>query len=271
MNPVKPVTVLTLREMKRKGERIAMLTAYDYSFAALVDRAGVDAVIVGDTLGMIIQGHQSTLPVTMTDMIYHSACVARGLQRTLLIGDLPFGAYQQNREQAFANAARLMSEGGAHVVKLEGGEPMADTVRFLVDRGVPVCGHVGLTPQSVHKFGGHRVQGRKADAAERIRRDAQALAEAGASLIVLEAVPTELAARITAEVPVPTIGIGAGADCDGQVLVLYDVLGIYPGRVPKFAKNFMAGTASAEEAVKTYVTDVKTRRFPGPTHVYHSE
>lgn len=267
---MKRVTVLTLQEMKQAGEKITSLTAYDYSFASLLDRAGVDVVLVGDTLGMIIQGRDTTLPVTMNDMVYHGACVARGLQRAMPIVDLPFLSYQQSREQAIANAGRLMSEGGAHVVKLEGGEPMADTVRFLTERGIPVCGHIGLTPQSVHRFGGHRVQGRGSGAAERIRRDAHALADAGASLIVLEAIPAELAAHITAEVKIPTIGIGAGVDCDGQVLVLYDMLGLYPRRPPKFAKDFLAETGTAEAAVQRFIADVKARRFPGPEHTFHA-
>lgn len=267
---MKRVTVLTLREMKQRGEKIASLTAYDYSFAALLDRAGIDVVLVGDTLGMIIQGHSNTVPVRMDHMVYHGACVARGLERSLLIVDLPFLSYQQSREQAIVNAGRLMSEGGAHMVKFEGGEVMADTVRFLVERGVPVCAHIGLTPQSVHQLGGHRVQGRESDSAERLRHDAQALAQAGASLIVLEAMPAELAERITAEIPIPTIGIGAGAQCDGQVLVLYDALGIYPGRTPKFAKNFLKDAESPEAAVRNFVADVKAGRFPGPEHAYHS-
>jgi 3-methyl-2-oxobutanoate hydroxymethyltransferase len=267
---MKRVSVLTLKDMKQAGEKITSLTAYDYSFASLLDRAGVDIVLVGDTLGMIIQGHQSTVPVRMRDMVYHGTCVARGIERALLVIDLPFLSYQQGREQAIVNAGRLMSEGGAHVVKLEGGEVMADTVRFLVERGIPVCAHIGLTPQSVHQLGGHRVQGRDAQAADRLLRDARALAQAGASLIVLEAMPAELAARITSSIPIPTIGIGAGPRCDGQVLVLYDVLGVYPGRTPKFAKNFLAGAASPEAAIKQYVADVKAGRFPGPEHVYHA-
>ncbi len=267
---MKQVTVLTLQQMKQAGDKITSLTAYDYSFAALLDRAGIDIVLVGDTLGMIIQGHDTTLPVTMDAMVYHGACVARGIERAMLIVDMPFLSYQQSREQAIVNAGRLMSEGGAHVVKLEGGESMAETVRFLTERGIPVCGHVGLTPQSVHQFGGHRVQGRGSDAAERIRRDAKALADAGASLIVLEAMPAELAARITAEVPIPTIGIGAGVDCDGQVLVLYDMLGLYPRRPPKFAKDFLAETGTPEAAVQRYIAEVKARRFPGPEHTFYA-
>jgi len=265
---MKPVTVLTLRDMKRAGEKIACLTAYDYSFASLLDRAGVDLVMVGDSLGMVVQGHESTLPVSVAEMTYHNACVARGVKRALLVVDMPFMSYQQSREQALATAGRLMRRGGAHVVKLEGGEPMAETVHFLVERGVPVCAHLGLTPQSVHQLGGYRVQGRGEEAAERMRREAKILEQAGASLIVLEAVPAELGAAITQDLAIPTIGIGAGVDCDGQVLVLYDMLGIYPRPTPKFARNFMPGSASIEDAVKAYVAAVKSRAFPGPEHTF---
>jgi 3-methyl-2-oxobutanoate hydroxymethyltransferase len=264
---MKPVTITTLREMKRDGEKIACLTTYDYSFASLADRVGVDTVLVGDSLGMTMQGHESTLPVTMADMEYHTQCVARGVKRAIIVSDLPFLSYQTNREQAFANAGRLLQR-GAHVAKLEGGAPMADTVRFLVERGVPVCGHLGLTPQSVNQFGGYRVQGRGADAAEAIRRDAKALQDAGASMIVLEAMPAALAAMITRDLEIPTIGIGAGVDCDGQVLVLQDMLGLYPRPSPKFSRNFMNGAGSIEEAVKRYVAAVKDRSFPGPEHSY---
>jgi len=266
---MKPVTVAGLREQKRAGEKIACLTAYDYSLASLLDRAGVDLIMVGDSLGMVIQGHETTLPVSMAEMVYHSRCVARGIERALLVVDMPFMSYQESREQALANAGRLMRRGGAHVVKLEGGAPMADTVRFLTERGVPVCGHLGLTPQSVHQLGGYRVQGRAADAAARIRSDAKALEDAGAALIVLEAMPAELARQITADLDVPTIGIGAGVDCDGQVLVLHDMLGLYPRGSPKFARNFMHGAASVEDAVKHYVAAVKSRAFPGPEHSFH--
>ncbi|OGI46630.1 MAG: 3-methyl-2-oxobutanoate hydroxymethyltransferase [Candidatus Muproteobacteria bacterium RBG_16_65_34] len=254
--------------MKHAGEKIACLTAYDYSFAALLERAGLDLVMVGDSLGMTMQGHDSTLPVSVAEMIYHTACVARGVKRALLVGDMPFMSYQKNPEQALANAGRLMRRGGAQVVKLEGGAPMAGTVRFLVERGVPVCGHLGLTPQSVHQLGGYRVQGREAADAERIRSDARALEAAGASLLVLEAVPAALAKTITQELSIPTIGIGAGPDCDGQILVLQDMLGIYPRPSPKFSKNFMEGAASIEDAVKNYVAAVKGRAFPGPEHSY---
>jgi 3-methyl-2-oxobutanoate hydroxymethyltransferase len=266
---VKSVTVLTLKDMKRAGEKAACLTAYDYSFASVLDRAGVDLIMVGDSLGMVVQGHESTLPVSVGEMVYHSACVARGLKRALLVVDMPFMSYQASPGQALTTAGRLMRRGGAHVVKLEGGEPMAETVRFLVERGVPVCAHLGLTPQSVHQLGGYRVQGRGEDAAGRLRRDAKILEQAGASLLVLEAVPAELAAEITREVSIPTIGIGAGIDCDGQVLVLHDMLGVYPRPTPKFARNFMQGAGSIEEAVKAYVTAVKSRAFPGPEHTFH--
>ncbi|OGI48485.1 MAG: 3-methyl-2-oxobutanoate hydroxymethyltransferase [Candidatus Muproteobacteria bacterium RIFCSPHIGHO2_02_FULL_65_16] len=265
---MKRVTLATLRELKRAGEKIACLTAYDYSFAALLERAGVDLIMVGDSLGMVVQGHDTTLPVSLAEMVYHSRCVARGVQRALLVADMPFMSYQASPEQALASAGRLMRRGGAQVVKLEGGAPMVETVRFLVARGVPVCAHLGLTPQSVHKLGGYRVQGRDTDDAERIRRDARALEEAGAGLLVLEAVPAALARTITRELSIPTIGIGAGPDCDGQILVLHDMLGIYPRPSPKFSRNFMDGAASIEDAVKNYVAAVKSRAFPGPEHSY---
>ena len=254
--------------MKRAGEKIACLTAYDYSFAALLDRSGVDLVMVGDSLGMVMQGHDSTLPVSVAEMVYHSRCVARGISRALLVVDLPFMSYQKSREQALVNAGRLMRRGGAHVVKLEGGAVMADTIAFLVERGIPVCGHIGLTPQSVHQLGGYRIQGRGEAAAARLRDDARALAQAGVGLMVLEAMPSVLAGQITADVEIPTIGIGAGVDCDGQVLVLQDMLGIYPRPSPKFSRNFMQGAASVEEAVRSYVAAIKSRTFPGPEHSY---
>ncbi len=267
---MKPVTLTTLRKMKRRGEKIACLTAYDYSFASLLNNAGIDMVMVGDSLGMVVQGHDSTLPVSVADMVYHSRCVARGVKRALIIVDMPFMSYQQNPAHAFASAGRLMQKGGAQMVKLEGGEPMAETVRFLVERGVPVCAHLGLTPQSVHQLGGYRVQGRETTSAEKIHHDAKVLQEAGASLLVLEAVPSELAKTITADLEIPTIGIGAGKDCDGQVLVLQDMLGIYPRPSPKFSRNFMQGATSIEAAVKSYITAVKSGAFPGPEHSFHS-
>lgn len=264
---MKPVTLHTLREMKQAGQKSVCLTAYDYSFAALLDRAGLDMVMVGDSLGMTMQGHASTLPVTLDDMAYHCACVARGVSRALMIGDLPFGSYQQGPAQALESAAQLM-QAGAQVVKLEGGAPMVETVRFLTERGIPVCAHIGLTPQSVHQLGGYHVQGRDELGARRLRDEALRLEEAGAGLIVLEAVPAALARDITAALSIPTIGIGAGPDTDAQVLVLHDMLGLYPRPSPKFSKNFMIGAASIEAAVKAYVEAVRGRTFPGPEHSY---
>ncbi|OGI40029.1 MAG: 3-methyl-2-oxobutanoate hydroxymethyltransferase [Candidatus Muproteobacteria bacterium RBG_16_62_13] len=254
--------------MKQAGEKIACLTAYDYSFASLLDRGGVDLVMVGDSLGMVIQGHDSTLPVKTAHVVYHTQCVARGLSRALLVADMPFMSYQQGAERAIVAAGRLMQDGGAQVVKLEGGEPMADTVRFLTERGIPVCAHLGLTPQSVHQLGGYRVQGRDAPSADRLQRDARLLEQAGAGLIVLEAVPATLAKSITAALSIPTIGIGAGAGTDGQILVLQDMLGLYPRPSPKFSKNFMDGAGSLEQAISQYVSAVKERRFPGPEHSF---
>jgi len=265
---MKPVTVATLRVMKQAREKIACLTAYDYSFASLLDRAGVDMVMVGDSLGMVMQGHNSTLPVSIDDMVYHAVCVGRGVSRALLIVDMPFMSYQISPAQALENAGRLMKDGGAQVIKLEGGAPMVETVRCLVERGIPVCGHLGLTPQSVHQFGGYHVQGKGGAAAQRIREDARLLQEAGASLLVLEAVPAALASTVSAELEIPTIGIGAGAACDGQVLVLQDMLGLYPRPSPKFSKNFMQGKDSIEAAVRAYVEDVRAGTFPGPEHSF---
>lgn len=264
---MKSVTVTALRDMKQSGEKITCLTAYDYSFASLLDGAGLDAIMVGDSLGMTIQGHDSTLPVTVDDMAYHCACVARGVQRALIIGDMPFGSYQSGPEQAFENAAVLM-QAGAQMVKLEGGSVMVETVAFLAARGIPVCGHVGLTPQSVHALGGYRVQGRKTEAAARLQEDAVQLQEAGASLLVLEAMPAALAARISSLLEIPTIGIGAGPDTDGQVLVLQDMLGIYPRPSPKFSRNFMQDAGSIDAAIRAYVAAVKRRKFPAAEHSF---
>jgi len=262
------VTVSTLTKMKQDGDKIACLTAYDYSFASMLERAGIDVALVGDSLGMVIQGRDSTLPVTLDDMAYHCACVSRGLERALLVADMPFMSYQTSREQALESAGYLMQQGGAKVVKLEGGEVMADTVQFMVDRGIPVCGHLGLTPQSVHQLGGYRVQGRDESSAEQIQHDALALQQAGASLLVLEAVPAALARSISEKLEIPVIGIGAGTDCDGQVLVLQDMLGIYPRPSPKFSRNFMRETNSIEDAIKAYVAAVKAGDFPTKEHSY---
>jgi 3-methyl-2-oxobutanoate hydroxymethyltransferase len=264
----KPVTLFELAKMRAEGRRIAMLTAYDATFAALCGRAGVDALLVGDSLGNVIQGRPSTLAVTVEQMAYHVECVARAGARPFLLGDMPFGSFQESRELAFRNAARLMAA-GAQMVKLEGGEHVADTVRYLVERGIPVCAHIGLTPQSVHQLGGYRVQGRSDESAARLKADARALEEAGAALLVLELVPARLAAEITAErTSMATIGIGAGPDCDGQVLVLHDMLGIHPGKPARFVRNFMDGADSIEDAVARYVAAVRDRSFPAPEHCY---
>jgi len=264
---MKPITIHALREMKQAGQKITCLTAYDYSFAALLDRAGLDLIMVGDSLGMTMQGHDNTLPVTLEQMAYHCSCVARGVTRALIIGDLPFGSYQASSSQALESSARLM-QAGAQMVKLEGGAPMVETVRFLVERGIPVCAHIGLTPQSVHQLGGYRVQGKDEPTAQRMIDDARKLDEAGAGLIVLEAVPASLASRITAEVSIPTIGIGAGNGTDGQVLVLQDMLGLYPRPSPKFSRNFMDGAATIDGAIKAYVDAVRSKTFPGPEHSF---
>lgn len=261
------ITVNTLREMKIKGEKFACLTAYDASLAHVVDAAGVEVILVGDSLGMVVQGHTSTLPVTMSDMVYHSACVARGRNRALLMTDMPFMSYA-TAEQALHNAARLMQEGGAHIVKLEGGAVQVDIVCQLTARGIPVCAHLGLQPQSVHKLGGYRVQGRDASVAEKMREDAHALQEAGADMLLLECVPASLAEEITKAVDVPVIGIGAGAGCDAQVLVLYDMLGVTVGKRPKFSKDFMQGQATLQAAIEAYVRAVKNGSFPAAEHTF---
>jgi 3-methyl-2-oxobutanoate hydroxymethyltransferase len=265
--PRPPVNIATLVKMKADGEKIACVTAYDASFATLVDDAGVDVVLVGDSLGMVIQGHDTTVPVTLNDVIYHCKAVARGLYRPFLIADMPFMTYA-SREQALENAVRLMQEGGAKMVKLEGGAGQVEIVRFLAEHDIPVCAHLGLKPQSVHKLGGFRVQGRDQQAAEQMIEDARALQDAGADLVLLECIPAALGAAITQELRVPVIGIGAGPDTDGQILVLYDLLDITSGRKPKFSKNFMAGMESPLAAVKSYTEAVKARTYPGPEHCF---
>lgn len=262
-----PVTLTTLRGMKQRGEKIACLTAYDASFAQLLESAGVELLMVGDSLGMVVQGHDSTLPVSVADMIYHARNVRRGVHGAFVVVDMPFMSYA-TPAQALGNAGRIMQEGGAHMVKLEGGAWLADTVRQLGERGIPVCGHVGLLPQSVHKLGGYRVQGRAAPDAQVLLDDARALEAAGAGLLVLECVPTALAARITQAVQIPVIGIGAGPDCDGQVLVVYDVLGLSLGKRPRFSQDFLHGQSGLQAAVAEYVRAVKTGAFPTPAHSF---
>ena len=264
----KPVTLFELGKMRAEGRKIVMLTGYDASFAALLERCGVDVILVGDSLGNVLQGQKTTLPVTMEQMAYHTECVARGSSRPLIVTDMPFGSYAESPSQAMRNAARLMAA-GAHMVKLEGGAFMADTVRFLIERGVPVCAHIGLTPQSVHQLGGYRVQGRGEDGAARLMDDALALEQAGAAMVVIEMVPAAVAREITTAMnTMATIGIGAGPDCDGQVLVLHDMLGIFPGRTARFVRNFMPGAASIEDAVARYAAAVRDGSFPAPEHCY---
>lgn len=260
-------TLTTLREMYDKGEKIAMLTCYDASFAALLEAAAVDVLLVGDSLGMVLQGHETTLPVTLGDMAYHTACVARGAKNAFVIADMPFGTFQVSPEKTFEHAAQLMAA-GAQMVKIEGGAAMATTIAFLTRRGIPVCGHIGLTPQSVHQLGGYRVQGKSSSDAQHLLEEARAIEQAGASLLVLEAMPARLATEITAQLNIPTIGIGAGASCSGQVLVLHDMLGIYPGKKARFVKNYMPGADSIADAVRAYVREVKAGVFPDTEHCF---
>ncbi|NML13891.1 3-methyl-2-oxobutanoate hydroxymethyltransferase [Azohydromonas caseinilytica] len=257
----KPLTLHRLRELHATGEKLTMLTCYDAVFAQVLDNAGVEMLLIGDSLGMVLQGHDSTLPTTLEEMAYHTRCVARGNRSAWIVADLPFGSYHESLEQGVRSAVALM-QAGAHMIKLEGGGWTSPLVRALVERGIPVCGHLGLTPQSVHALGGWRVQGRDHEAAATLKRHAQELAQAGAAMIVLELVPAALAREITAELPIPTIGIGAGAGCSGQVLVLHDMLDITPGRKPRFVRNFMEGAPSIEAAVRSYVSEVKAGRFP---------
>jgi len=263
----KPVTQLHLAELRARGEPIAMLTCYDASFAALLDEVGIECLLIGDSLGMVVQGHDSTLPVTLDEVAYHTRCVARGARHAWIIADMPFGSYQAGADNAFANAVRLM-QSGARMVKLEGGAWLAPTVDAMVRAGIPVCAHLGLTPQSVFALGGYRVQGRTPEAAERLLADALTLQKAGATMLVLEMVPAALAAEVTKRLAIPTIGIGAGPACSGQVLVLHDMLDVYPGRRPRFVRNFMAGAASVRGAIEAYRDAVKARSFPGPEHGY---
>jgi 3-methyl-2-oxobutanoate hydroxymethyltransferase len=260
-------TLTSLQLLRDKGEKIAVLTCYDASFAALLEANGVDVLLVGDSLGMVLQGHESTLPVTLDEMVYHTACVARGAKQTFVVADMPFGTFQVSPQKAFEHAARLMAA-GAHMVKLEGGAVMADTISFLTGRGIPVCAHIGLTPQSVHQLGGYRVQGKSDAGAQRLLNDAAAVAQAGAGMLVLETIPALLAAEITAQLTIPTIGIGAGAECSGQVLVLHDMLNIYPGKKARFVKNYMQDADSIADAVAHYAAEVKSGAFPGAEHSF---
>lgn len=264
----RPVTVPALRGMKRKGQRITMVTAYDATFARLFDEAGIDVLLVGDSLGMVVQGQDSTLPVTVDEVIYHCRAVARGTRRAHIVGDMPFLSWQVSPDEALRNAGRFLSEGGAQAVKLEGGVDAAPTIERIVHAGIPVMGHVGLTPQSVHAMGGFRVQGKTERAAERVLADAQAVADAGAYALVLEGVPTDLAERITDTVSIPTIGIGAGVHCDGQVLVCYDLLGLTPDLRPKFVKRYAEFFEEGVAAATRYRDEVRAGVFPNADYAF---
>ena len=265
--PVKNITNVELINMKERQEKIVSLTAYDASFAHILDEAGVEMVLVGDSLGMVVQGQNSTVPVTIDEMAYHSKMVSRGLKRALLVTDMPFMSYP-NADNAVENAAILMQEGHAQMVKLEGGEKVVESVRHIVNQGIPVCGHLGLLPQSVNQLGGYRVQGKEQAQADTMLNDAKSLEQAGASAIVIECVPAALAKTITESVNIPIIGIGAGVDCDGQILVSYDMLDITFGRRPKFSKDFMAETGNIAAAVSAYVNAVKNKQFPAEEHSF---
>jgi 3-methyl-2-oxobutanoate hydroxymethyltransferase len=260
-------TMSQLAERARAGEKLTMLTCYDASFAAISDAAGVEMLLVGDSLGMVVQGHESTLAVTAEHTEYHVRCVARGSRRALIIADMPFGSFQESKEQAFRNCARMMAA-GANMVKLEGGALMVETTRFLVERGIPVCAHIGLTPQSVNTLGGYKVQGKSEDSVARLVADAKALEEAGAAIVLMEAMPSAAARRVVDALGVVTIGIGAGPDVSGQVLVNYDMLGIFPGRKARFVRNFMEGAPSVQAAIEAYVKAVKDKTYPGPEHCF---
>jgi 3-methyl-2-oxobutanoate hydroxymethyltransferase len=260
------LTINKIQDMKLAGERITMLTAYDYPTAQIVDEAGVNLILVGDTLGMVVLGYDSTIPVTMEDMIHHTRAVVRGSKNALVIGDMPFMSYQVSISETLRNAGRFLQEAGCQAIKLEGGVTVADTVRRIVDCGIPVMGHIGLTPQSVNQLGGHRVQGKTNEAAAKLVKDALALEQAGAFAVVLELVPRELAKLITGKLKIPTIGIGAGAACDGQVLVIHDMLGLYTDFVPKHNKQYARMAGHMKAAVAEYISEVKSGAFPGPEH-----
>lgn len=262
----KAVTIPALNARKAAGDKITMLTCYDASFASLMDRCGVEVLLIGDSLGMVCNGLDSTLPVTLDEVAYHTKAVARGSKSALVLADMPFGTYA-TPQQAFNNAVKLM-QAGAHMVKIEGGAWLAETVKFLTERSVPVCAHLGLTPQSVHQLGGYKVQGKTTESAELLKADALKLQAAGAAMVVLEAIPAQLGKEVTELLAMPTIGIGAGPDCSGQVLVMHDLLGVFPGRKARFVKNFMEGQTSIDAAVSAYVTAVKDGTFPAPEHCF---
>ncbi len=263
----KKITTSTLQKMKDNGEKISTITAYDASFAKLFDQAGIHAILVGDSLGMVLQGHDSTLPVKIDDMVYHTTSVARGVENTLVLSDMPFMSYS-TKEQTFENAAKLM-QAGATMVKIEGGSWLCDTISGLTERGIPVCGHLGLTPQSVNVFGGFKVQGRESDKAKAMIEEAKQLEAAGIKLLVLECIPADLAKAITDTLTIPVIGIGAGKDTDGQILVMYDALGISFNYMPKFSRNFIIDTGDIKQAIELYISEVNAGNFPGPEHIFN--
>jgi 3-methyl-2-oxobutanoate hydroxymethyltransferase len=262
------ITAPEIARMKHRGEKITCLTAYDYSFARILDDAGIDILLVGDSLGCVVQGHSNTLPVTLGEIIYHTRAVARGRRRALLVADMPFLSYQVNAEEALRNAGRLLQEGGAEAVKLEGGAAMGATIARLVQVGIPVMGHIGLTPQSVHNFGGYKIQGKGKNRREAILRDASAVEAAGAFSVVLEGMPLDLAKEITEQLTIPTIGIGAGVNCDGQVLVIHDMLGLFDDFRPKFVKRYAELTGIINGAVKNFIDEVRQQKFPGEEHSF---
>jgi len=264
--PRKKVTTLTFRQKKERGEPITMLTAYDYPTAMAVDKAGIDSILVGDSLAMVVLGYENTLPVTMEEMLHHARAVARGAKSALLVGDMPFMSYQVSVEEAVRNAGRFLQQGGMDAIKLEGGRERADAIRAITGAGIPVMGHIGLTPQSVHQLGGFRAQGKTASAAKRLLEDAQALEEAGAFSLVLESVPARLAEVISKHISIPTIGIGAGTGCDGQVLVTHDLLGLFDRFTPKFVKKYTNLHETMHKAFTDYIDDVESKRFPAQEH-----
>ncbi|MFV1951627.1 MAG: 3-methyl-2-oxobutanoate hydroxymethyltransferase [Nitrospinota bacterium] len=267
----KKITALDIRKMKKEKKKITALTAYDYSFAKILDKTEIDIILVGDSVGMVVLGYENTLPVTMEDMIHHTCAVKRGVSRALIVGDMPFMSYQVSIEESLKNAGRLVQEGGAEAVKIEGGIAMRDRIRAIVDIGIPVMGHVGLTPQSVHRFGGYRVQGKDYLNARKILSDAKAVEDAGAFSIVLEGIPAELGKRISEALVIPTIGIGAGPHCDGQILVIHDLLGIPGDFNPKFIKRYADIGESITDAVRNYIEEVREVKFPSEEHSYHAE
>ncbi|MBK6956997.1 MAG: 3-methyl-2-oxobutanoate hydroxymethyltransferase [Nitrosomonas sp.] len=261
------ITQTTLQKMVENNEKFTVLTCYDATFSTILENAGIDVLLVGDSLGNVLHGENTTLSVTLDDMIYHTRCVARGASKAFIITDMPFGSYQVSPERAFENASKILAA-GAHMVKIEGGQIMADTIQFLTQRGIPVCAHIGLTPQSIHQLGGYKLQGNSEKSAKQLLNDAKLLEKSGANLLVMEVVTAKLAKKITQALSIPTIGIGAGADCSGQVLVLHDMLGLVQGKKPRFVKDFMADSKSIQEAIANYVTAVKTGQFPGKEHEF---